>query len=174
MAFDLEAEVRDLAARRDIAAACMRYIRGQDRLDPDLHRSAFHEGAYVDCGLMAGSAEEFVAFAQGFLSDLESSQHILGQMDISIHGDRAEGEIYFFAQHRVIDGDNAFDLLVSGRYVDEYECRAGDWRIVKRYEIVDWVRNDPATDQDFREQNPRVPFGQRGGRDFSSLRNWPV
>lgn len=43
MAFDLEAEVRDLCARRDIHDALCRYMRGQDRLDPELHRSAFHE-----------------------------------------------------------------------------------------------------------------------------------
>jgi hypothetical protein len=174
MKASLEDEIRDLAARRDIAAACMRYIRAQDRLDRELHLSAFHDDAYVDCGLMAGSAEEFVDFAQGFLAELESSQHILGQMDITVDGDSAQGEIYFFAQHRVIEAGEPFDLLIAGRYIDEYRCRDGDWRILKRYEIVDWVRNDPATDAAFRAQNPGVPFGQRHGRDFSSTRAWPA
>ena len=34
MAFDMEAEVRDLCARRDIHDCLCRYMRGQDRLDP--------------------------------------------------------------------------------------------------------------------------------------------
>ena len=48
-ALDLEAEIRDLAARRDINAAVQRYMRGLDRLDADLQRSAFHADAVIDC-----------------------------------------------------------------------------------------------------------------------------
>ena len=42
-------------------------MRGQDRLMPELHLSAFHDDAYVDCGLYAGNAQGFVEFAQGLL-----------------------------------------------------------------------------------------------------------
>lgn len=171
--FDLEAEVRDLAARRDIHDALCRYMRGQDRLLPELHRSAFHDDAYVDCGLMRGTADKFVAFAQGFLADLVSSQHILGQAHIAVDGDRATGEVYFFAFHRVIENGEMRDLLIAGRYIDDYACRDGDWRILKRYEVVDWARNDPATDG-FLAANPQVPVGRRGAADFSVTRAWPV
>ncbi|HEX8056538.1 MAG TPA: nuclear transport factor 2 family protein, partial [Novosphingobium sp.] len=54
MSFDLEAEVRDLAARRDIADAVHRYMRGLDRLDPALQRTAFHDDAWIDAGIFAG------------------------------------------------------------------------------------------------------------------------
>jgi hypothetical protein len=170
--FDLEAEVRDLAARRDIHDAVCRYMRGQDRLDPLLHRSAFHDDAYVDCGLMAGTADEFVAFAQGFLADLESSQHLLGQHQIEVRGDTASGELYFYAWHRIEEDGEPKDLSVAGRYIDEYACRNGEWRIVKRREIVDWARTDPASD-DFFAANPSVIRAGRGGSDFSQTRDWP-
>ena len=166
MAFDLEAEVRDLAARRDIHDCLCRYMRGQDRLDPVLHRSAFHDDAWVDCGLMNGSADEFVAFAQGFLGDIESSQHIIGQVQLSVNGDAASGEVYFFAWHRLTD------LIVAGRYVDEYACRNGEWRIVRRRELVDWAKSTPAADR-FLKDNA-LPMGTRRGADFSETRNWPV
>lgn len=173
MAFDLEAEVRDLAARRDIQKALMRYMRGQDRLDRELHLSAFHEDAYVDCGMMAGTASEFVDFAQNFLADLGGSQHLIGQIDLDVSGDTATGEVYFCAWHRLtIDGvDN--DLFVAGRYVDDYACRNGEWRILRRREIIDWARTDPATDH-FLAAHPEVPRGDRHGQDFSQMRNWPV
>lgn len=171
-AFDLEAEVRDLAARRDIQRALQRYMRGQDRLDPVLHRSAFHDDAYVDCGLMQGDADAFVAFAQGFLADMEGAQHIIGQVDLDIRGDAASGEVYFFAWHRVRENGEPRDLIVAGRYVDEYACRDGDWRIVKRREIVDWARSDPTAD-DFLNANPAIPKGGRQGLDFSEKRDWP-
>lgn len=170
--FDLEAEVRDLAARRDIYDAVCRYMRGQDRLDPVLHRSAFHDDAWVDCGLMHGTADEFVAFAQGFLADLEGSQHIIGQTQFTIDGDRASGEVYFYAWHRLVEDGAHKDLSVAGRYIDEYTCKDGDWRISRRREIVDWARTDPATDG-FLQANPVIRAGRRGA-DFSETRDWPV
>ena len=170
--FDLEAQVRDLAARRDIYAALCRYMRAQDRLLPELHLSAFHEDAYVDCGLMAGTAREFVDFAQGFLADLVSSQHIIGQVDIDVQGERAFGEVYFYAQHRLAQDGAEVDLIVAGRYIDEYACRDGEWRILKRRELVDWARTDPATDG-FVKAQPQLPRGGRGAADFSVTRNWP-
>lgn len=172
MAFDLEAEVRDLCARRDIHDALCRYMRGQDRLDPVLHRSAFHDDAWVDCGLMQGSADEFVAFAQGFLGDIDGSQHIIGQVQLSIDGDQASGEVYFFAWHRTRENDVPTDLIVAGRYVDEYTCKNGEWRISRRREIVDWAKTGAAAD-DFLKDNPLVMAG-RHGADFSETRDWPV
>ncbi len=169
--FDFEAEVRDLAARRDIHDAICRYMRGQDRLDARLHRSAFHDDAFVDCGLMKGTADEFVAFAQGFLADLEGSQHIIGQAQISVSGDRASGEVYFYAWHRIRENGEPKDLIVCGRYIDEYLCRDGEWRIWKRRELVDWARTDPAAD-DFLAANPSVLRAGRRGKDFSETRSW--
>lgn len=173
LGFDLEAEVRDLAARRDIYDAVCRYMRGQDRLDPVLHRSAFHDDAYVDCGLMAGTADEFVDFAQGFLADLEGSQHIIGQTRFHVRGDEASGEVYFYAWHRIREDGEPKDLSVAGRYVDEYACRNGEWRILKRREIIDWARTDPATDG-FLAANPSIVRAGRRGADFSETRNWPT
>ena len=169
----LEADVRDLAARRDINRVLMRSMRGQDRLDPLLHRSAFHDDAWIDCGLMNGTADEFVAFAQGFLADMGGSQHIIGQVDIEVHGETASGEVYFSAWRRTTEDGAAKDLLVAGRYIDEYACRGGDWRIVKRRELIDWARTDPAADG-FLAQNPGLVIGKRGGGDFSQTRDWPT
>lgn len=171
--FDLEAQVRDLAARRDITDAVQRYMRGQDRLDPALHLSAFHDNAYVDCGLMAGNALEFVDFAQGFLADLESSQHIIGQVRIELRGQEADGEVYFYAWHRIAENGEPRDLSVAGRYIDLYTCKNGEWRIQKRREIIDWARTDPASDSFF-EANPFLPRGGRRGEDFSQTRDWPA
>jgi len=171
--FDLEAEVRDLAARRDIMAACQRYMRAQDRLLPELHLSAFHDDAYVDCGLFAGTAAGFVDFAQGFLRDLKGSQHVIGQHSIEIDGDFADGEAYFIAWHRVVEDGEEKDLFVSGRYVDRYEKRNGEWRILKRRELIDWARTDKASDGFMKEFADKLVVGGRGNDDFSVTRSWP-
>jgi hypothetical protein len=174
MAFDLEAEIRDLAARRDITDAVQRYMRGLDRLDPELQRTAFHDDAYVDCGLMAGPVDDFIRFAQGFLGDLEATHHFLGQIQITVNGETAGGECYFQAWHGTRDeSGNPRDLFISGRYIDEYACNNGAWRIAKRLLVTDWVKDDPA-DHSFFAQNPTTNRGRRRGEDFSQTRDWPI
>ena len=171
--FDLEAEVRDLAARRDIYNVVCRYMRGQDRLLRDVQRSAFHPDAWDDCGLMAGNAWEFVDFAQDLLGRMVSTQHLIGQVLIDVHGDTADGEVYFLAQHRIVEEGIEKDLFVAGRYIDEYTCRDGEWRIQKRRELIDWARTDPASDA-FLKENPHLPMGGRGAADFGVNREWPI
>ena len=128
---DLAAEIRDLAARRDITDAVQRYMRGVDRLDRDSLLSAFHADAYVDCGLMTGTPLEFADFALGFLADMDASHHQLGQVRIEFSGGdaasgRASGESYFRAFHDVRNEQGEVrDLFIAGRYIDEFtrECR---------------------------------------------------
>src|SRR5690554_2091672 len=124
--------VQQLVAEHGIRQAINRYMRGQDRLLPELQRSAFHEDAWVDCGLFAGSAIDFVDFAQGFLADCESCQHMIGQVDLAVDGDTATGEVYFLAQHRILEAGEKKDLFVAGRYQDQYQCRDGRWAITRR------------------------------------------
>lgn len=171
---DIEREVRDLAARRDIMGAINAYMRGQDRLDAALQRSAFHDDADVDCGLMRGGPDDYTAFAQGFLAQLHGSQHIVGQVDLTIDIDAGNGtgEVYFFAWHRTRDEDGAEkDLLMAGRYVDDYALRDGRWAIQRRRELIDWARHDPATDA-MLHQEVRIHLSGPRGADFSQTRDW--
>lgn len=171
--FDAETELRDYAARRAIHKLLFNYMRAQDRLLPELHRSVFAEDAFVDCGHYKGSGAGFVDFAQGFLGQLTSSQHLMGQMDIDIDGESATGEVYFLAQHRLVEDGEEKDLIVAGRYVDDYCCRDGVWKIVRRHELIDWVRTDPAADS-FLAAAPELNMGARRGEDFSTTRAWPT
>ncbi|PEQ14311.1 hypothetical protein B2G71_01535 [Novosphingobium sp. PC22D] len=170
---DLVAQVRDLAARRDINAAVQRYMRGLDRLDPDLQRSAFHPDATIDCGLMVGGVEEFVAFSQDLLAGMDATHHMLGQVSLEVDpaDGRASGECYFQAWHRTgNEAEGWRDLFIAGRYLDAYACRDGEWRIAARTLVTDWVRDDPGT-IDFFAANPDAPRGGRRGADPSENRN---
>ncbi|MFA7585237.1 MAG: nuclear transport factor 2 family protein [Novosphingobium sp.] len=172
-AFDLEATMRDYLARRDITDAVHRYMRGLDRLDPELQRTAFHDDAFVDCGLMAGGADEFVTFSQGFLADMDASHHFLGQIRIEIRDETsAIGECYFQAWHGIRnEAGEPRDLFIAGRYIDEYACDNGEWRIARRKLITDWVKDDPA-DGSFYAANPKTNRAGRRGEDFSQHRDW--
>jgi len=175
---DMEAEVRDLVARRDITKAIHAYMRGQDRLDRDLQLSSFHADADVDCGLLRGGPEAYTDFAQGFLATMTASQHIIGQIDLEVdpEGGTATGEVYFLAWHRTVadDGENKGeerDLLMAGRYIDEYARRDGKWAIQRRRELIDWARDVPAADSILHEQ-VTIHLSGRSGADFSQTRDW--
>lgn len=157
----LHAEVADLAARRDIHQALNHYMRGQDRLLPETQRLAFHPDAWVDCGLFAGPAAEFIDFAQGFLAACDASQHLIGQVSITLDGRQAKGEVYFIAHHRITENGEKKDLFVAGRYHDEYEDRGHGWKIARRKEIVDWARTDAAADAFLKDQ-PALHLAARG------------
>lgn len=172
MAFDLEAEVRDLAARRDITDAVQRYMRGLDRLDGPLLRSAFHDDARIDVGLTATGPDDYVPFCMELLVGFGPTHHFLGQIRIELTGTQsAQGECYFQAWHGTRDDQGGErDLFISGRYVDDYTCKNGEWRISRRKLITDWVKDDPAN-RAYLAANPGVQTGTRDGRDFSQTRD---
>jgi len=170
---DIEREVRDLVARRDITKAIHAYMRGQDRLDRDLQLTAFHHDADVDCGLLRGGPEAYTDFAQDFLASMTGSQHLIGQIDLEIDAEAgtASGEVYFFAWHRHTHESEERDLLMAGRYVDDYALRDGKWAIQRRRELIDWARDVPAADAILHEQ-VTIHLSGRHGQDFSQTRDW--
>ncbi|MCZ8136203.1 MAG: nuclear transport factor 2 family protein [Porphyrobacter sp.] len=129
----------------DLAAL---YMRGLDRLDGALLEAQFWPEARCEYGIFSGSPADFAAFCMAALKDHARNHHMLGQHLIDFTGpDEAYGEVYYQAYHRVHDeAGNPRDLFIAGRYVDRYERRAGVWRIAYRSELVDWLRDDPASD----------------------------
>ncbi|UYV15241.1 nuclear transport factor 2 family protein [Porphyrobacter sp. ULC335] len=129
----------------DLAAL---YMRGLDRLDGDLLAAQFWPDAACEYGIFSGSPAEFATFCMAALADHDRNHHMLGQHLIDFtSADEALGEVYYQAYHRTTDGDGAKrDLFIAGRYVDRYERREGVWKIAYRSELVDWLRDDPASD----------------------------
>lgn len=129
----------------DLAAL---YMRALDRLDETLLAEQFWPDARLEYGIFAGGAADFAAFCMAALKDHDANQHMLGQhlIDFTAPGE-AFGEVYYQAYHRTTDESGAKrDLVIAGRYVDRYERRHGVWKIAYRSELVDWLRDDPASD----------------------------
>jgi hypothetical protein len=164
----VDERIERLIARQDIQDCVFRYMRGQDRLDADLQRSAFHADATVDYGFWKGSGHDFVDFAQALLARYGATHHLLGQTHIVVtDADTGHGEVYFTAYSRRRGDAGDEDLLIAGRYLDEYSRRDGEWRIATRKEVVDWTRTDPAADG-WLDRTPSALRGGRGGADPSS------
>lgn len=137
-----------VADRQEIAQVVYRLARSIDRCDKDLLRTCFHEGATDDHGLFKGKASEFVDWVMEELGKFQRTQHLIGNMIITLDGDKAGVESYFVAHHVVPTPDGkTVDMIAAGRYLDTFEKRGGVWAITHRHAVYDWNSMQPSSSQ---------------------------
>ncbi|MFT4825747.1 MAG: hypothetical protein ACJASY_002018 [Halioglobus sp.] len=152
--------VQDLLAKQSIYELSCRYMRALDRTDAHLLRSVFFDDAYCEYGFVNGAPGPFIDYAIEALKGHVANQHMIGNVLIELEGDEAFGEVYFQAYHKV-EGERGFeDIVISGRYLDRYEKREGEWKMAYRSERVDWSRSAPTNDPYF-EMAPDSLLGSR-------------
>jgi len=156
--------VEDLLAEQAIRKAVTCYSRGADRCDIELLKSAFHDDAEVRYGSYDGHYAEFCenVVAGHFAMNYTTHTVLNEYYDIDAEANKGVGEIYVLAflsmsqagdvmaveHYKESDSDGGFEYVVAGRYVDQYEGRDGDWRIVMRQYIIDWSRTSEFTGSD--------------------------
>ncbi|HUD31373.1 MAG TPA: nuclear transport factor 2 family protein [Novosphingobium sp.] len=133
------AEFLDKAELRDLVN---RYARAVDRRDMDLLRACYHPDAVDNHGtLFSGTIDAYIDWQPQIMAGFENSAHYIVNAVFALDGDEAQGEVYFFGMHRVMDPEPRHDY-VGGRYLDHY--RRGDdgrWRFARRDLVWDWVEN---------------------------------
>lgn len=136
-----EAALRDLLDRQALSDVVVRYCHGVDRTDGELLGSAYHPDAFVDHGaVFRGSATDFVAFAvQRVRTQLACCQHYVTNQRFDVSGDVARGETYVVSVSVDARGAQPVRTVLGGRYLDDFERRAGEWRIGRREVIVEWT-----------------------------------
>lgn len=134
-----------LADREAIRHCLMRYCRAIDRMDENLLLSVYWPDAVDEHLEFTGSPEEFVQYSFPLMQKMDQTMHTLSNILIEINSDRAQVESYFHAFHRLKgDGqETPKDLVLGGRYLDQFEKRNREWRISRRMVVVDWFRNYP-------------------------------
>jgi hypothetical protein len=143
-------------AREQIRDRLHLYCKGIDRRDWELVRSCFADDhAHSQAGF-AGTADEFVRFAQMVLQNVSATHHTIGNVHIQLSDDgiSAITEANFVAYHRidaghfegtmVLTNGKATDVIVAGRYCDTMKKRNGEWIIVKRDGLHEWERIEEA------------------------------
>ena len=130
----------ELQIRACIDDALRSYCRGIDRLDAPSVAAAFHPGAdLVDYGPKPLKIEQFVEYALVSLGDkFVATQHRLSNVTVEVTGDRALVEAYVLAYHVEDTGDERRLHTFSGRYIDRFEERNGEWKIAQRTLRNDW------------------------------------
>jgi hypothetical protein len=152
----------ELADREAIRDCLYRYSRGADRCDEEMLRSAYWADAFDDHAIFSGSREELIAWVIPTLRAMDQTMHMISNILIRLDGDHADVESYFYGYHRIPDGRSFRDAVSSGRYVDRFERRDAEWRILRRQVVVDWFREYP--DSGDWEKGPHGQRVKPGGR----------
>ena len=163
-------QIRDELADREAIKDCLyRYSRGMDRCDEDMLRSAYWEDAIDEHMTFKGTREELIAWSMPIVKGMHQAFHMIGNVFIRIHGNKADVESYFYGFHRIPHPDGvARDTVGSGRYLDKFEKRNDEWRIAERIVMTDWFRDYPdSADWEVGPFGMKVPCGARRPEDPS-------
>lgn len=169
-----------LQDRHEIQECLYRYIRGVDRKNWDLVRSAYHVDAHDDHGNYKGGIDGFIESLVRRHATIEQSMHVVGNMWIEFDGpDGALVETYFITHQRIspeagdarlpylrgkpIAADQAVETEVVGRYVDRMTRKDGAWRIASRTVVFEVSRGQPAPAGGGLRSNWAI--GRRDGQD---------
>ena len=139
-----------LMAERAIKRVILSYARAVDRYDFDALAECYWPEGTDDHGSFKGPAGEFVEWNKASLVRFDKTNHFLGNMlvDVDLEGHRARAETYAVAYHRFTDAEGQLTDMIAGlRYVDIFEERGGEWRILERVIAYSWRRTDPALGQ---------------------------
>jgi ketosteroid isomerase-like protein len=154
--------VRELLDRQAIADCVQRYARGIDRNDVDLVASCYHSDAIDDHGPYVGSGRGLAEWVSAELASYLHFQHHITNHVVELDGDSAHAETYYLGVARATAG---IVSIASGRYIDRFERRDGEWRIAARVCMVDSIAEGQSAD--YMEQIERA-FAP-GSRDRSDL-----
>lgn len=144
-------KLQELADREEIRDVLWRYCRGVDRADPEVLRSIYWPESTENHDMFIGLASDFVGHVLGIVQVSEMIQHIISNPMIRIAGAGAKCESSFFVYTvwKAPDGwqpgaadedDGRRALMLGGRYLDEFERRGNDWRVLHRVVAYDWWR----------------------------------
>jgi SnoaL-like domain len=190
----MEQALQDLIDRQAIDARLKLYCRAIDRLDVDLLRSVYWPDGTDDHGSFVGNAHEFADF---IMADLRKrvidGMHAIMHSLIDLHGNFATSESYYWAYQLTPGGldavteffgeryagqcgdkiDGPHDFFCGGRYIDLFEKRGGEWKILKRKITNEWNTVRP-TDR-ISDQGAIAHYNLPGMRDRSDwvYRNGP-
>ena len=128
----LETEVQELKDREAIREVIHRYCQAVDRCDLEMLKSCYWEDGYDDHGFFAGNAHEFAEYVIPCLEKVDSSMHSITNTRFEFDGDRCACASQWAVTHRLAHDGGFTDFLHQGRYLDVWEKREGEWKLLHR------------------------------------------
>ena len=172
----LERKLQTLIDKDEIRDVIYRYCRAVDRCDLELMKSCYWPDARDNHGFYSGNAHAFAEYVIPVLEQALSTTHAVSNIILELDGDRACGESYVHVTHRLARADGTLiDNKSNCRYIDLFERRNGDWRILFRAAIADTIYDETvALKADLAALAPvigNMPRSQHGKGDAAYLRH---
>lgn len=145
----MDGMLRGLLDKQEITEALHRYARSMDRCDAALGYSVFWPEAKADYGeqMFVGTGHGFVDMCmKAHLEVSYAHSHQMSTISIWLDGDTARSETYGDVTHHSIDPNGQhWDSRSLGRYIDRWERRNDEWRIIDRRFVLDFDSTTPCT-----------------------------
>ena len=126
----LERRILQLEDRQQIHDVYIRYIRGFDRNDVALMKTAFWPEVQINYGRQSNTFDEFVhRHLKSHTGKLTHYAHLITTESVEISGDVAHVETHVI---RFSNDNPNRSMLLAGRYIDRLDRRHGEWRIAVR------------------------------------------
>jgi ketosteroid isomerase-like protein len=135
-----------LRDKQDITEVCFGYAIALDARDWPALATCFTPDAtaHYRSGPPSRGYPAIEARVRSALAPLSASQHLIGNVTVTVDGDQGEALCYLQAQH-VRPGTPGGDrYLVGGRYLDQFVRTTDGWRIAVRRLEVSWTQGNPA------------------------------
>jgi len=129
-----EMKLQEMIDRHEIWQVLQRYGRGLDRVDVELVRSCYFDDAIEDHGHFVGSPDGFIEWANNASMNYLSTQHGLMNHSCELDGDDAYAETYYLFTGVAAQAPH---FMSTGRYIDHFQRRDGEWRIANRVTIIE-------------------------------------
>ena len=169
----MDERLQALLDKQAIEEVVMRYSRTLDWLDGEGQAACFWPDADIDYGFYSGDGAGWVAVVMDVEMASERRWHLCGGLLISLEGERASSECYgFTVSCAPDDSDEKVDNLFGGRYLDEWEKRGEEWRIIKRRYVLDFTYRLPHGLEDLSATGLSLPIlqiRQPGHPDYRRL-----
>lgn len=154
-------QLQRLCDTEAIRAVAHRYCRGVDRLDPDEMRSAYWPDAIDEHGVFVGNAWEFVDHCMVSHRKWRGTMHCIFNHHITFDDvDHARGEIYNVTYLFGLGSDEVSTWY--GRYLDRYERRGDEWRIIHRVCVHEANRSEATSPMPIAAERFRQGHEDRG------------
>lgn len=155
--------VQALIDKEEIRTVIYRFCRGSDRRIRNLVQSVYHPDAIDNHGSYDGPAKDFYD-AMNSMPPPDGVYHHIGQslVELGTGGSTASAETYCTATtiDRGADGQEKWTAFLV-RYIDKFEKREGEWKIVHRFVAYDGMTGDG------RAYLPKSSLGTRDESDYS-------
>lgn len=167
----MDPRLQEMLDHYEITKTLAEYAHGCDRCDEPRMASVYHADSWDDHGMFKAGGKQFAReMCAHILETYECMYHLHGQSIITVTGDEAGAETYFFAAALAKGEDGKMICSqLGGRFVDRLVREDGVWLIKHRMVMRDWTIALPV-EQDW-EPARTLTWGKHSNEDpaFAAL-----